>query len=78
MYIQSEGLMKKGIEIQKDFEEISKKLEGLSKEITKLMPQAIIKDTVVFGNSSHIVLSRSFLDKKVGVIVLGDKEEYNV
>ncbi|MFH1290289.1 MAG: DUF2080 family transposase-associated protein [Nanoarchaeota archaeon] len=59
--------------LQENFEKISKKLQGVSKEIDKMVPYAIIKETTSFGNSSHVVLSRSFLDKRVGVIVLGDK-----
>lgn len=60
--------------IQHDFEKIAKQIQGLSKEIEKFVPYAIIKDTTAFGNSSHVVLSRSFLHKKVGVIILGDRE----
>jgi len=59
---------------EKDFERIAKQIEGLSKEIEKFVPYAIIKETSAFGNSSHVVLSKNFLDKKVGVIVLGEKE----
>ena len=62
-------------QLQKNFERISRKLEGVSKEIKKMVPCAIIKETSAFGHSSHVVLSRTFLDKRVGVIVLGDKEE---
>ncbi|MBU0907837.1 MAG: DUF2080 family transposase-associated protein [Nanoarchaeota archaeon] len=58
--------------IEKNFEKLAKQLEGLSKEIEKFVPYAIIKETVAFGNSSHIVLSKSFLDKRVGVIILGE------
>ena len=60
--------------IQKNFEKITRQLKGLSKEIDQMVPYAIIKETAAFGNSSHVVLSRSFMDKKVGVIILGDKE----
>ena len=60
--------------IEKNFEKIAKQLEGLSREIEKFVPYAIIKDTVAFGSSSHVVLSKNFLDKKVGVIILGDRE----
>jgi putative transposon-encoded protein len=60
--------------IQKDFEKIARQIQGLSKEIERFVPYAIIKETVAFGNSSHVVLSKSFLDKRVGVIILGDKE----
>jgi len=56
----------------KQFEKLTKQLEGWNKEIEKFVPYAIIKDTAVFGNSSHVVLSKNFLDKKVGVIILGD------
>jgi len=59
---------------EKDFEKIARQIEGLSKEIEKFVPYAIIKETSAFGNSSHVVLSKNFLDKRVGVIVLGDKE----
>jgi putative transposon-encoded protein len=61
--------------IQKQVAVLAKKIEGMSKEIEKLMPYAIIKQTTAFGNSSHVVLSRNFLDKRVGVIILGDKNE---
>ncbi|MFH1802007.1 MAG: DUF2080 family transposase-associated protein [archaeon] len=60
-------------EIKKDFEKIARQIQGLSKEIERVVPYAIIKDTTVFGNSSHVVLSRNFLDKRVGVIILGDR-----
>jgi hypothetical protein len=62
-------------EIKKNFEKFAEQLKGLNKEIEKFVPYAIVKDTVAFGNSSHIVLSKNFLDKKVGIIILGDKEE---
>ena len=61
--------------IEKNFEKLKKQLEGLSKELEKFVPYAIVKETSAFGNSSHIVLSKNFLDKKVGVIILGDKWE---
>jgi len=54
----------------RSFEKLSKKLENLSKEIEEIVPKAVIKKTSNFGNSSHVVLSKSFLDKKVGIIIL--------
>ncbi len=60
---------------EREFERIARQIEGLSKKIEKFVPYAIIKETSAFGNSSHVVLSKNFLDKRVGVIVLGDKEE---
>ena len=65
--------MVRGEQLQKNFEKISKKLEGVSKEIEKMVPLAIIRETSAFGHSSHVVLSRTFLDKRVGVIILGNK-----
>jgi putative transposon-encoded protein len=59
--------------IEKNFEKLAKQLEGLSREIEKFVPYAIVKDTSAFGNSSHVVLSKNFLDKRVGVIILGDR-----
>ena len=61
--------------IQKNFERISKKLENVSKEIESMMPRAIVRKTSTFGNSSHVVLSKELIDKEVGVIILGEKEE---
>lgn len=61
--------------IEKNFEKFAKQVEGLSKEIEKFVPYAIIKETSAFGNSSHVVLSKNFLDKRVGVIILGNREE---
>lgn len=60
--------------IEKNFEKLAKQLEGLSKEIERFVPYAIVKETSAFGNSSHVVLSKNFLDKRVGVIILGNKE----
>ena len=60
---------------EREFEKIAKQIEGLSKKIEKFVPYVIVKETSAFGNSSHVVLSKNFLDKRVGVIVLGDKEE---
>lgn len=54
---------------QNDFEKIAKQIQGLSLEIQRFVPMAIVKETTAFGNSSHVVLSRSFLNKKVGIIV---------
>ena len=61
--------------VQKQILQITEKVEGMGKEIEKLIPYAIIKKTTVFGNSSHVVLSRNFLDKKVGIIILGENDE---
>ncbi len=57
------------------FEELSKKIAHIAKEIEEMIPQTTIKETSSFGNSSHIVLSKEILGKKVGVIVFDDLKE---
>lgn len=57
---------------EKTLENLSKQIENVNKEIEKLLPRAIIRKTSSFGNSSHVVLSKEFIDKKVGVIILDD------
>ena len=61
------------LEEKRDFENLSRQLEGVHKEIEGLLPRALIKRASAFGNSSHVVLSKDLLDKEVGVIVLGKK-----
>ena len=51
---------------------VSEKLELINRDLEKILPTMAIKDASSFGNSSHVVLSKSFLDKKVGIIVLDD------
>ncbi len=67
--------MKRTKEIQKTFIEISEKINSINQVIENILPQAVIRQTTSFGNSSHVVLSKEFLDKKVGVIIL---EEFNM
>ena len=57
----------------KDIVQIAEKIDGLSKEMESLIPQVLVKTTTAFGNSAHVVLSRNFLDKKVGIVILGEK-----
>ncbi len=64
--------MKKTSEIQKTFIEISDKINSINQVIENILPQAMIRQTTSFGNSSHVVLSKEFLDKKVGVVILED------
>lgn len=61
--------------IEKNFDKITKQAKGLEDEINKLVPFAMVKETTAFGNSSHIILSKNFRNKKVGIIVLGDIEK---
>lgn len=61
--------------IQKTFERISKELENVNKKIEGMLPKVLIKNASSFGNSSHVVLSKEFLNKKVGVIVFDKQEE---
>lgn len=62
--------MNKAREIQKKFIEISDKINNINKVIENILPQTVIRQTTSFGNSSHVVLSKEFLDKKVGVVIL--------
>ncbi len=59
-------------QLQKSFEKITKELEDVGKVIDALVPHAIVKKTTTFGNSSHVVLPKRFVDKRVGVVVLDD------
>ena len=65
--------------IGKFLKKMTKDIESINKKIEEVLPQIVIKKTVLFGNSSHIVLSKDFLDKKVGVIILSEenKKRYN-
>lgn len=73
MYIHMYIQMKKE-KFQTDFEKIARQIQGLSQEIQRFVPMAIVKETTAFGNSSHVVLSRSFLNKKVGIIVFEESQ----
>ena len=70
-------MVSKTKEIQKTFSEISEKIQYVNKLIQELMPQTILRQTTSFGNSSHVVLSKEYLDKKVGVIVFESSIEKN-
>jgi putative transposon-encoded protein len=59
--------------IKENFEQISRKIVTINKSLESILPHAIVKETTSFGNSSHVVLSKELLHKRVGVIVLGDK-----
>jgi putative transposon-encoded protein len=50
--------------------EVSGKIENIHRDLEKVMPVATIREVSSFGNSGHIVLSKTLLDKRVGVIVL--------
>jgi len=65
--------MRKGKNPKKEFENITKKIAIITQSIENILPEAIIKETTSFGNSSHVVLSKELLNKKVGVIVFGNK-----
>lgn len=64
------------IHMEEDYEkilsDISKKLELINKNIDKVMPKVLIKEASSFGNSSHVVLSKDFVDKKIGILILGE------
>lgn len=64
--------MKRQIRVEDTLIDISEKIENINKTIENILPRAIIRQTTQFGNSSHVVLSKEFLDKRVGVIVLED------
>lgn len=64
--------MSKSKDLYKNFERISKKLEEVSNELEKLVPKIVVREATLFGNSSHVVLSKNFVDRKVGVILLDD------
>jgi putative transposon-encoded protein len=54
--------------------DVTNKLEIINKDLEKILPQVTIREVSSFGNSGHVVLSKSLLDKKVGVIVLDDNK----
>jgi putative transposon-encoded protein len=58
--------------LQKTFEKITKELESVNFEIEKVLPQVFIRNASTFGNSSHVVLSKELINKRVGIIVLED------
>lgn len=57
------------------FKELSEKIANIAKEIEEIIPQTTIKETSSFGNSSHVVLSKEVLGKKVGVIIFDNLKE---
>jgi len=61
--------------ITKTFESISADLETVNRRLEQLVPRAIVKRTTSFGNSSHIVLPKDFLNKEVGVIILNEQTQ---
>lgn len=52
--------------------DVSEKIEIINRDLEKILPRVSIKEVTSFGNSSHVILSRQFLDKKVGIILLED------
>jgi hypothetical protein len=61
--------------LQRTFEKITKELESVNYEIEKVLPQVFIRNASTFGNSSHVVLSKELINKRVGIIVLGGSKE---
>ena len=64
--------MSKSKDLNKNFERISRKHEEISSELDRLVPKVVVREATLFGNSSHVVLSKSFAERKVGVILLDD------
>ena len=61
--------------LRKIFKNVSREIDSVNKSLEQLIPKAIIRETSSFGNSSHIVLSKDLLNKKVGVLILGEKNK---
>lgn len=61
--------------IQRTFENISKELEEVNRKIEGMIPKALIKNASSFGNSAHVVLSKDYLDKKIGIFVFDKNGE---
>jgi putative transposon-encoded protein len=56
--------------LQKKFEKITKEIESVNGQIDRILPQVFVRNASTFGNSSHVVLSKELIDKRVGIIVL--------
>jgi len=61
--------------LEKTFTKIITELEGVHKELEGVIPLAFLKQTRAFGNSSHVILPKSLMDEKVGVVVLKQKSK---
>ena len=61
--------------LEKTFIKIIAELEGVHKELEGVIPLAFLKHTRAFGNSSHVILPKSLMDEKVGVVVLKQKSK---
>lgn len=55
--------------------DVSTKIEVINRDLARILPHVTIREVSSFGNSGHIVLSKSLLDKRVGVIVLDDNNK---
>jgi putative transposon-encoded protein len=59
-------------DIRKTIQKLSKNISEVNKTLDTLLPEIVVREATIFGNSAHVVISREHLNKKIGVIVLGD------